>query len=435
MTRKFLAILFLLPAFLSALAIGVDEVPNVHLSDSTAFVSNPSGVLSASAVRTINSRLRELRAKTSAEVAVVVVDKADTDIDEFATGIFDKWGIGKSDNDNGVLVVVSRDDREAVIRTGYGMEGVLPDVVCGRILRNKMFPSFKQGNYDLGVYDGVTEICRILSDPTYAEEIKSKQRNDSLAGAGDDYGDEMFSLYIGLAAAISVGMIVWVIVVRVRARRKFGTDEVARWRALRSNNTFFYVMAFITLGMAVPALLMLLWSERRLRRHKRNCPECGTRMKLLDEQTDNNYLNAQQDLEEKLNSVDYDVWLCPHCNHTDIRPYVNPESAYKECPVCHTHAMSLSDRQTITPATTHSEGEGEDTWYCRACGHSQKRRFKIAGKPDTDALAAAAAAATIASRRSRRMGRGFGGGGFGGGFRGGSFGGGRTGGGGARGRW
>ena len=72
----------------------------------------------------------------------------------------------------------------------------------------------------------------------------------------------------------------------------------------------------------------MVWCNVRRGRIRRRSNASGAH----DEATDNLYLNAGQDIEEQLGSVDYDVWLCPKCGETDIEPYLNHSSAYKQCP-------------------------------------------------------------------------------------------------------
>ena len=142
-------ILLTLAAF--AATYTVDRIPNVHLADSTRFVSDPDNILSPEALAQADAIMRDIRRSTSAEAVVVVVDDIEGgDIDSFATELFTKWGLGKSDVDNGLLILVAKDLRRAAIRPGYGLEGVLPDVVCAGILRNQMFPAFRKGDYGKG---------------------------------------------------------------------------------------------------------------------------------------------------------------------------------------------------------------------------------------------------------------------------------------------
>lgn len=427
--RLTLLIISLAVTAVSAPAMTVDEVPNVHLADRSRYVSDPAGILTPASLSRLDAAIASIWTDTSAEVAVVVVDEIDPSLspEEFATALFEKWGIGKSDNDNGLLLLVSRDDRTAQIRTGYGLEGVVPDILAGRILRDDMFPHFRQGDFDGGIEAAVATIGTLLRDPQAAAEIASKLRNDASTQGGDDSADAFFHIYITLAAILAAGMTIFIIWTYFTSSRQ---PDLERYNRLQRLEVVTLCVTAITLGMGAVAMLLLWGLSRHLRRHKRNCPRCGTRMQLIDEEHDNNYLDPAQDLEERLGSVDYDVWRCPKCAQTDILPYVSSTTEYKECPRCHTRAMRLTDRRILHDATTTREGEGVDIYMCRACGNHDERRFTIARKPDTSAVVAGA---VIGSALGRRGGGGsFGGGG---GFSGGSFGGGHTGGGGAGGSW
>lgn len=397
----------------------VEDIPNVHVADRNQFVSNPDGVLSEHAVTQLNNMLRSVWDRTSAEIAVVAVADTDRpdDIDGFATDLFEKWGIGKEDNDNGLLVLIARDSRRAVIRTGQGMEGVVPDIIAGRILRDKMFPRFKEEDYDGGTMAATMELAKIVSDPRYADELKSKYANDSRATRGSDFdADEFFNWFLKVAIFAGVVALIIVIFVSVSGRKK---DPQITYRNLGNLKFPLLFVSCITLGAALPALLVLLWSMKRIRTRPRLCPNCNTTMHRLDEQTDNNYLTPSQDAEERYNSVDYDVWLCPNCNETDIIPYVNRKTNYTTCEHCGARLSTLTGDRTIVRPTTRSEGRGVKTFTCLSCGHRKDIPYNIARLPVPPVVILP------------------GGGGFGrgGGFSGGSFGGGSTMGGGASGGW
>lgn len=141
MIRTVAGILMIFAALPLRAAWSIDEIPNVHLADSTRFVSNPSGVLSDDAVRQLDAMLAEIWRTTSAEPVVVAIDEADMDdVPTFATKLFEKWGIGKSDKDNGLLLLISRDQRRVELRTGQGMEGVITDAYASRLIRNVIAP-------------------------------------------------------------------------------------------------------------------------------------------------------------------------------------------------------------------------------------------------------------------------------------------------------
>lgn len=197
--KRILAVLNILLLSLAAFAATytVDQIPNVHLADSTRFVSDPDGILSPQALAQTDEIMRTIRRSTSAEAVVVIVDDIEGgDIDGFATDLFTKWGLGKSDVDNGLLILVAKDLRKAAIRPGYGLEGVLPDVVCAGILRNQMFPAFRRGDYDEGIVAASQTIGTILTDPEAAEEIRSSMADADFASESEEVDLKSFSIPI-----------------------------------------------------------------------------------------------------------------------------------------------------------------------------------------------------------------------------------------------
>lgn len=121
---------------LRAATYTLESVPNVHLADTARFVTNPDGIISTATERWLDRIMSHIRRATTAEPVIVVIDDFEgDDIDDFATGLFESWGLGKEDMDNGLLILVAKDRRKAVIRPGYGLEGVLTDMRCGQLLR------------------------------------------------------------------------------------------------------------------------------------------------------------------------------------------------------------------------------------------------------------------------------------------------------------
>lgn len=426
MTR-FITFLAAIAATVAAWAAtySVDEIPNVQVADRTRFVSNPDGVISPEAEAELNALLARARQQSTAEIVVVAVDDIDRpdDIDGFATDLFEKWGIGKSDKDNGVLILVARDSRHTVIRTGQGMDGVLPDIVAGRLVRNEMLPRFREGDYDGGIRAVTEAVARVVTDPKYADELRSRYGSDSRFRGGESDFD--FNEFISWWAGFSViaGLIALVIAIFIGR----GKEPQQAWRIMGNAKTMTVFFCFLFLGMAIPALLVLKWRMKRVRTRPRICPNCSAKMRRLDEQTDNLYLTPAQDAEERYNSVDYDVWLCPDCNETDIIPYVNRNTGYSVCPRCGARLMTLTSDRILARPTERREGQGVRTYTCRACGHNDDRPYRIPRKESSDAAAALAAGAILGGLGGR--------GGGGGGFSGGSFGGGSTMGGGASGSW
>lgn len=144
-------------------------------------VVDQANLLSASQKQEISQRILKLHEEGKAQIGVVIVPTTgQEDIFDFAMRIAEKWQLGSAKQDNGLLMAIAVNDRRIQILTGYGLEGVLPDIVASRIIRNQITPYFKQAQYAQGIDAGLAEIERILTmDPEVAaqaaEELKERQ--------------------------------------------------------------------------------------------------------------------------------------------------------------------------------------------------------------------------------------------------------------------
>lgn len=417
--KRLLTILIAALAFFASQAATyrLNEVPNVHLSDSTRFVSNPDGILSPAAEAQINQMLQGLMRQTSAEVVCVAVDNIDPDatVEDFATDLFRQWGLGKKDTNNGLLFLIVKDQHRAVLRTGTGVEGLLPDGYLGTVMRQQMTPRFKEGDYDGGTIATLAEITSTLSTPEAREEVMSKYANNARNG-DDDF--DAFYFYLTLCGIVAACSLVWVLTVASRCSKASRTEKYKKvdelWVPM-------IILTIIGLGIPVISLLIVYFWRHNLRRGKHLCPNCGTRMNLVDEVHDNDYLTREQDIEERLGTVDYDVWLCPQCGETEIIPYDQKSTAYTACPVCHAKALHAISDRVIKQPTPSSTGLRAICYHCASCGYEDTKTSTIAK------TVAAGAPLIIPGGGGHRGG--------GGGFGGGSFGGGFTAGGGTTGSW
>ena len=131
------------------------------------FVNDFAYLLSEDATVEIENFLAALEEDTSAEVAVVIVESLEEyTIEEYAVNLFQDWGIGKKDKDNGVLFLIAYEESEVRIEVGYGMEGVITDGRAGRILDREVIPYFRDGDYESGIINGVIAIEGYIRDGT-----------------------------------------------------------------------------------------------------------------------------------------------------------------------------------------------------------------------------------------------------------------------------
>lgn len=429
MNNKYIVfLLFFAFSFLSSYPknYSPEDIQNPNISDRRFYLADPENMVSAAARQEVNNTLWELRKATGAEVVMVVVPNTGEYTEEdFATKLFDEWKIGKSDKDNGVLILIVPDQRSARIATGYGVEGIIPDISARKIIQRSIVPYMQQGDLNGAVTAVSKDVASVLSDPAAAEELKSNEKEIWDRPLESDITTEDFITFI---VWIVVGIFIVSLVRFFYDNNRFKKlDRYAQARGWHDSKNSYLLLAGLSLGLGLIPYWLVNRKYHKARNKPMNCPACKGKMHKLNEEEDNNLLSPSQDLEEKLNSVDYDVWVCDDCGTVERYAFPNKHSHYQECPHCHTKAMYLAQDHTVAAPTTRRAGIGERIYECKYCHNQTRKRYEIPKKENGNAAAALAAGAILGAGR---RGGGFGGGGFGGGFGGGS-----TGGGGATGRW
>ena len=139
-------------------------------------VNDYANLLSQNTIAELEAELKAHEDSTSNQIAVLVIPSlAGAALEEYAIKVVETWKLGRADKDNGVLLLIVRNDRKMRIEVGDGLEGNLPDVICGRIIRNEITPRFKAGDYDAGVRDGVHAILAAIQGAYTAEEENTNQ--------------------------------------------------------------------------------------------------------------------------------------------------------------------------------------------------------------------------------------------------------------------
>src|SRR5436305_1584094 len=332
-------------------------VPNPRATN--GWVADPAHHLSTSTVQSINAAIDQLQRDKSIEMAVVVVDSLDgLDPADAALLLHRRWGVGNRQRDNGMVFLWSPALHKTYVSVGYGLEGVLPDARVGRIFDESVLPAFRANNFDRGMLQGVQKLADAAREETAWRP-----------------------------SAIAPGR------------------PTTAARTSRAPNAWLFaplgVLGLLGAGMAVP------WMRRR---RPRRCPNGHGKMRLLSETEDDAMLTREEGLEERLGSVDYDVWVCPQCDQRLVIPYRKWFSKYQDCPNCLRRTCETRS-VTLRTATTLSTGERAVYRQCQSCGFKDERRELIPRVVETSS-----------------SGSGGSGGGGGGGS---SFGGGSAGGGGA----
>lgn len=146
----------------------VKTVPDTEILN-FSYVTDLSSVISPQVRDSLNFLCRFAKDSLGAEIAVVTLPGIDTgaygSLHEFGTELYNTWNLGDKKTERGLLIllVTNPEEREISFVTGYGLEGLLPDVYCKRIQANIMVPLMKQGDYGRGLLEGVKASCGIIS--------------------------------------------------------------------------------------------------------------------------------------------------------------------------------------------------------------------------------------------------------------------------------
>ena len=130
----------------------------------TGAVNDFANVIPADQRAVMENLAQEIWQKTGTAVVVVTVPTVgDMVVDDYATRLYESWGIGKKGEDKGVLILLSLKERRVRIETGYGVEGILPDGVVGEIIRLQVIPYLKQGDYGRGLLNAMTSVSDVIA--------------------------------------------------------------------------------------------------------------------------------------------------------------------------------------------------------------------------------------------------------------------------------
>ena len=150
--------IFLNKLFLVAVAAAEIAVPPL-----TARVTDLTGTLNGQQRAALEQTLAEFEARKGAQIALLMVPSTQPEtVEQYAVRVEESWKLGRKGIDDGVLLLVAKNDRKLRIEVGYGLEGVLPDAIAKRIIEDDIVPRFKQGDFYGGVRAGTDRIMRVI---------------------------------------------------------------------------------------------------------------------------------------------------------------------------------------------------------------------------------------------------------------------------------
>jgi uncharacterized protein len=149
------------------------------------YVNDDAGLLSSENKTYLEDKLTLLEKETTAEVVVVTINSLEgTTVEDYASKLFENWGIGKKGKDNGVLFLIAREDRKLRIEVGYGLEAIITDSRAGRIRDNDILPFFKKDEYGAGIIGGVNAIEVLVRNGTPPGPLEENPVKNALNGLG-----------------------------------------------------------------------------------------------------------------------------------------------------------------------------------------------------------------------------------------------------------
>ncbi len=185
-------------------------------------VTDLTGTLTAAQVQALESRLAAFEAQKGSQIAVLIVPTTrPEDIAQFGIRVADAWKIGRKKVDDGLILIVAKDDRTLRIEVGYGLEGAIPDAIARRVIAETIAPHFRAGDFAGGIDAGVAQLMQLIEGESLPEPAPQQTANNgdeswlAIAMLGFFLGTFFVPLMgrgiaSGLAAAGTAGL-VWLV--------------------------------------------------------------------------------------------------------------------------------------------------------------------------------------------------------------------------------
>ena len=317
-------------------AVTIEQIPTPRPA---GWVTDLTGTLPAATLAELNRLGDEVKAKSGAEIAVVVVDTTGGAASrDFATRLFNAWGIGKAGKDNGILVFTALADHNVEIVLGDGLTGGDGVQASAAIVRDEMIPRFRQGDPAGAILTGAQACAQRILD--VAPSV--------LSSSGPTTSEE-YAAPPPLPAP---------------ERTETALSPPANGRPPSAVRSRFDPRTLVPVGLAGSLVGALLFALRAPR-----CRNCKEKMTKLDEAADDAYLEKSEQAEERVGSVDHQIWVCPVCGERKKRRFPRLGSGYTKCPECSARTLR-STRATIEEATYSHGGLEQIDQHCANCSYS-----------------------------------------------------------------
>jgi uncharacterized protein len=210
-------------------------------------ILDSADMLSESDEAALNQTMNDERLKTGHQLAVLTIPTLEGEsLEEYSLKVARQWAVGDKDKDNGVLLLIAKNDRKLRIEVGSGLEGSLTDARASRIIRNVITPQFKQGDYFNGIRMGIAEIQSAIRGD--AESATSHSSGGEEIRWGDVLGTVIFGLYFLLA------IVSWIVSILARTKSWWAGGIFGGIIAVTIISIFGAVLATIIAGLGLVLL-------------------------------------------------------------------------------------------------------------------------------------------------------------------------------------
>ncbi len=151
----------------------------------TSPVVDTTATLSAAEIALLERQALALQQRKGSQLQILIVSTTRPEtIEDYAQRVFDTWKLGRTGVDDGVLLLVAKDDRTVRIQPGYGLEGAIPDITAGRVIQEYLVPRFRAGDFAGGIGDATAQLVRLIDGEALPEPMAavSTEKQDWLPG-------------------------------------------------------------------------------------------------------------------------------------------------------------------------------------------------------------------------------------------------------------
>ena len=142
----------------------------------TKRVTDLTNTLDTSQQQALESRLAQFEQQQGSQIAILIVPTTQPEaIEQYSIRVVDQWKLGRKGVDDGILILVAKNDRQMRIEVGYGLEGVIPDAIANRIIDETMVPHFRQGDFFGGLTAAVDQLAGLIAGEPLPEPQAQRQ--------------------------------------------------------------------------------------------------------------------------------------------------------------------------------------------------------------------------------------------------------------------